>query len=561
MTRSIRLAAGLFFLLPISAWAQSAPTTITTFAGGGPNNVPAASANLDFNYSATPDSAGNVYIPDVVRCVVFKVDSTGTLTVFAGQMDQCGFGGDGGPATSGMLNGCSGVAADGSGNVFIADTNNERIRRVDHMTGFITTYAGNGVAGAGGDNGPATSANLNLNPGNFYFNGLALDSAGNLYIADTFNFRVRRVDTSVPPIITTYAGNGTQGFMGDGSAATSAELSDPNGLAFDATTGSLYIADLGNQRVRVVDSALNINTVAGGGTGTCPGATDSLGDGCLATSAVLSNFSGIGVDGMGNLFIADRFNNRIREVDHTSTLISTVGGNGTAGFSGDGGLATSGEVNFPVGLSVDSAGNVFIGDTNNFRVREIYCTNGNIPCTPPAGFAPGDINTFAGNGFRLYSGDGVPAANAALFNPTRVTADAAGDLFITDSANGAGNDVVRRVDARTGIITTIAGTPGVSAYGGDNGPATSAQLVSPLDVALDAAGNVYIADPNACVVRRVDATTKIITTVAGNGSFGFNGDGIPATSAQLATPIGVSFNAAGDLFIADANNNRIRRVD
>src|SRR5208282_4612869 len=318
------------------------------------------------------------------------------------------------------------------------------------------------------------------------------------------------------------------------------------GLAFDAATGDLYIADLGNQRVRVVDSALNINTVAGTGT------AGYNGDNMLATSAELNGATGVAVDSTGDLYISEIINNRIRRVDHSTQIITTVVGNGTRGISGDGNAATSAEISYPVGVSVDAAGDVFIGDTSNLRVREIYCINSAIPCTPPAGLAAGDINTFAGNGFPLYSGDGVPATGACLYNPRRVTADAAGDLFIVDTENY----VIRRVDAGTKIITTIAGTPGISGYTGDNGPATSAQLTLPLDVALDAAGDIYIADPNASVVRRVDASTKIITTVAGNGTYGYNGDGIAATTAFLRTPIGVAFNAAGDLLIADANNNR-----
>src|SRR5271170_4845380 len=184
----------LLLISPAAARAQ----IITTVAGGGPNNVPATTANLNFNYSATPDSSGNVFIPDLGRCVIFKVDSSGTLTVFAGQMDRCGFGGDSGPATSAMLNAPSEVVADGIGDVFIADTTNQVVRRVDGLTGIITTYAGTpGTAcatptGLCGDGGAATSATLSLLPpaASVYFNGLALDSAGDLFIADTFDARI-----------------------------------------------------------------------------------------------------------------------------------------------------------------------------------------------------------------------------------------------------------------------------------------------------------------------------------------------------------------------------------
>ncbi len=575
MGGSFRIAANFLLILLTAAGAAQGQNIITTVAGGGPKNVPATTANLDFIYSAKSDSAGNVYIPDLGRCVVFKVNSAGTLTVFAGTMDLCGYSGDNGPATSAELNGASEVAIDAAGDVYIADTQNLVVRRVDGVTGTITTYAGTGgvacssSTSACGDGGAATSATLNLVPsaGSAYFNGLVLDSAGDLFIADTFDYRVRVVNHSTLNI-STYAGTGTAGYSGDGQAATQADLLDPNGLAMD-TSGNLYIADLGNTRVRMVNTGSPpvINTVAGGGSG-CANETDGLGDGCPATSAALSAFSGVGVDSAGNIYIADRYDNLIRVVNASTQIISVLGGNGTACASGlsacgDGGPATSGEVAFPVGLSVDSAGDVFIGDTNDYRIREIYCANPNITCTPPTGDSAGEINTFAGIGLALYSGNGVPATDACLSIPSRVAGDAAGDLYIADS----GNSVVRMVDHTTQNITTVAGTPGVAGYTGDNGPATSAQLNTPFDVALDAGGNIYVADVSANVVREVTAATGTITTVAGGAAANCAaatdaiGDGCPATQAMLAGPYGVAFDSSGNMFIADGGDSVIRRVD
>ena len=220
----------------------------------------------------------------------------------------------------------------------------------------------------------------------------------------------------------------------------------------------------------------------------------------------------------GDLFIADQNNSRIRRVDAATGIITTVAGNGVSGYGGDGGPATSASLYQPTGVAVDAAGNVFITDRGNNRVRKVDA-------------ATGVITTVAGTGTNGYSGDGGPATGADLAYPTAVAVDAAGDLFIVD----LGNSRIRRVDAATGIITTVAGN-GMQAYGGDGGPATGASLNYPLDVAVDAAGNVFIADYVNHRVRRVDAATGVIATVAGTGVAGYGGDGGPAVSAPCPTP-------------------------
>jgi sugar lactone lactonase YvrE len=389
--------------------------------------------------------------------------------------------------------------------------------------GIITTVAGNGTGGFSGDGGPATSARLYIPA------GVALDAAGNLYIGDTYNNRIRKVD--INGIITKVAGGGKTG-LGDGGPATSAQLSYPYGVALDAA-GNLYIADAGYSRIRKVDINGIITTVAGGGNN--PG-NDGVGDGGPATSAQLNNPPGVALDAAGNLYIADLDNHRIRKVD-INGIITTVAGGGTSGL-GDGGSATSAHLNYPFGVALDAAGNLYIADAGNSRIRKVDIN--------------GIITTVAGGGTSGL-GDGGSATSAQLYYPYGVALDAAGNLYIADTYNNR----IRKVDTN-GIITTVAGKEGCC-FSGDGGPATSAQLRSPYGVALDAAGNLYIADFDNYRIRKVDIH-GIITTVAGHGDvYGGLGDGGPATSALLKSN-GVALDAAGNLYIADAFS-RIRKVD
>ena len=518
----VAFALLLACLLPTPMLA--APGDITTVAGGVGHGPALSVAQVP---AGVVMSGAFVYVADSLNHVVRRVDtSTGIEIVVAGT-GTWGFRGDGGPATSAQLNYPCGVAVDPAGNLFIADLDTNRIRRVD-LAGTITTVAGTGWRGFSGDNGLATSAQLN-DPV-----GVAVDAAGNLFIAETGNQRIRKVDTA--GIITTIAGTGAAGFSGDGGPATSAQLSTPSGVAVDRT-GNLFIADAWNNRIRTVDTTGTITTVAG---------TDSSGfsgDGGPATSAQLAYPVGVVVDPAGNLFIADIVNQRIREVDTAST-ITTVAGTGAGGFSGDGGLATGAQLSFPSGVAVDPAGSLFIADRGNNRIRTVDTA--------------GTITTVAGSGTDTFSGDGGLATSAQLSYPSGVAVDRAGNLFIAD----AWNDRIRAVDT-TGMITTVAGT-GAAGFSGDDGSATNAQLyvafVYPIGVAMDPAGNLFIADVANNRVRTVD-TAGTITTVAGSGAFGFSGDGGPATTAQLFYPSGVAVDPAGNLFVADVENHRIRKVD
>ena len=388
-------------------------------------------------------------------------------------------------------------------------------------SGQITTVAGGGSEL--GDGGPATSASL-------LALSVAVDGSGNLYVADADNARIRRVSGGR---ITTLAGMGKGGDIGDDALATLASLARPHGVAVDGS-GNLYIADAENSRIRRVDSSGRITTVAG------TGARDYNGDDKPATLASLNYPHDVAVDGSGNLYIADYFNNRIRRVD-SSGRITTVAGTGRYGYNGDDKRAALARLAVPSDVAFDGSGNLYIADTDNNRIRRVD--------------SRGRITTVAGTGEAGYNGDDKPATSASLNHPLGVAVDSSGDLFIADAFNNR----IRRVDSTSGRITTVAGT-GSPEYNGDDKPATSASLAEPSDVAVDESGNLYIADTFSSRIRRVDSTSWRITTVAGTGVQGNDGDDKPATSANLDFPKCVTVDGSGYLYIGDTFNNAIRVV-
>ena len=474
--------------------------TIETIAGGGDgvgDDGPAIRAKLTEPTGVAVDAAGNIYIADRHNHRVRKVDTSGTISTFAGTKDY-GFNGDGGPADRALLAFPEGVVVDVVGNVYIADTDNHRIRMVD-AAGIIHTIAGSGERGFDGDGGPAISALLS-EP-----SGVAVDSVGNVYIADTDNHRIRMVDTA--GIIHTIAGSGVGGATGDGGLAIESDLFRPLDVAVDGV-GNIYIAN--SDRISKVDLSGIIRTF--GGTGP------------EETGAIVFGPRGVAVDAVGNVYFTNPSLPGIRKVD-VSGAISTV-------------VELVEEDNLPRGLAVDSSGIVYFTDIIDSRVYKVD--------------ASGTLTTIAGLGVGDYSGDGGPATKVKLEFPENVAVDGTGNVYIQDFSR------IRKVDA-SGIIDTIAGG-GERNSGGNGVPAAGTFLDQPRGVAVDAAGNIYIAEWGRHRIRKID-TLGFIHTIAGTGESGFGGDGGPATSAMLAFPLGVAVDAVGNVYIADALNHRIRRID
>jgi sugar lactone lactonase YvrE len=338
---------------------------------------------------------------------------------------------------------------------------------------IITTVAGGGTGGLG-DGGPAVYCEL-LSP-----YGIALDNIGNLYIADRDHNRIRKMNNS--GIITTIAGTGSSVFNGDNIAATSANISIPLGITSDAS-GNIYFSDRGNNRVRKIDEAGVITTIAGGGTG-------GTGDGGPATAAVFNGPGYLKFDRFGNLYVSDLFNNRIRMIN-TSGIISTIAGTGVGINTGDGGQATAAGVNNPYGIVFDNAGNLYFTEYDGNRVRKINTT--------------GIITTIAGNDTAGFRGDSGLAINAEVNHPDDIAIDASGNLYITDQ----GNQRVRRITT-DGIINTVAGN-GIDGFNGDGNEALLTEFRDPTGILVDHAGSLYIADLGNDRIRYLRNTVSVST--------------------------------------------------
>jgi uncharacterized protein (TIGR03437 family) len=616
----------------------SAGGVISTLAGTGSagfsgDNGPARDAQINLPYGLAVDSAGSVYVADLGNNRVRRISPDGTITTVAGT-GRDGPLGDGGAATDAVLLTPRNVALDAAGNLYISEYFGHRVRKVS-PDGNIATVAGIGVAGFAGDLGPATSAQLAFPA------GLAVDRGGTLYIADSQNRRVRMVSGGAistalngndfsnlnitfysvigvavdvfgtlyiadgSPVVHSYtatkewtivAGTGALDFFGDGGPANKAHLTLPQDLALDLG-GNLFVAD--GVRVRKMDSRGQIQTVAGDGY------LHALGDGGQASDALLSRPSAVALDNNGTLYVTDTGTQRVRQV-LPSGIIRTLAGTGVAGKSTaqpSVALAAATPLYTPMGVAVDPSGNVVIADTGNHRIRQVG-TDGQIrslvgigtsgsgaeglppdqmPLNGPQGVcidhtgvmfvvdtsnhrvlhaSPGfPVFTAAGNGAPGDAGDGGEGRLAQLKMPSACALNSAGDLFIADTGSqvvlGAGGNRIRKVTS-AGIITTVAGT-GTPGFSGDEGLAIAANLYEPRGVAVDDVGNIFIADTGNNRIRLV-TPDGIIHTIAGQDANGFIGDGGPAQAAQLDEPGGLSLDGLGVLYVADTNNNRIRRL-
>jgi Thrombospondin type 3 repeat/NHL repeat len=412
-----------------------------------------------------------------------------TITTYAGTNSGSGFNGDGIPATSAWLTQPHGLALAANGDLFIADRENNRVRKVSAATGLISTVAGDGTPGYNGDYNPATVTSVEKPQ------EVVIDSSGNLYIGQPSLHRVRRVD-AVTGVITTVAGNGIAGYSGDGGPATSASLRVPNGLAVDAG-GNLYIADEQSNCIRKVTAATGVIARVAGACG----ATFAYGgDGGLALNARLWFPAGVEVDSSGNLYVTDYGNNRIRKIDAVSGIITTIAGNGVAGYGGDGGPATSASIKYPSRSFVDPIGNVFIADTFNQRVRFVDATSG-------------VITTVAGSGAQGSSGDGGPALGATFYQVYDVTVDSAGRMFISDTLN-------HRVRVVSGVVVSDQDDDGIADID-DNCPANANP--DQTDTDSDGAGDACDADDdNDAIADGFDNCPLVANAAQGD----LDGDGL-----------------------------------
>lgn len=597
----------LLALIPASAQTQAA-NTISTVAGGGLTPTTPTLADLPGPTATIKNAAGTLFIAAPYSSYIYQLSSGSVFSVYAG-FGYGGFNDDGKSPANTQLGFVGSFATDSQGNLYFADFGNSRVRMVSASTGLVTTIAGQSEKCAHnyatcGDGGPATSALLNLPM------GIAVDASGNIYIADSSNNRIRKVD-AISHNISTVAGATVNNVdnactnptlaCGDGGPATSANLDFPTGVAVDAA-GNIYIADSGDHRVRVVDHVTGIISRYAGDGGACIDPLNLCGDGRAADAkgTHLRGPSSIALDASGNGFIADQLDHRIRRVDAATKIITTVAGTGAQGASGDGGAATSANLNMPFGVYVDSSANIYISDTGNQRIRKVDATTGNIslvagggnggdngPATQatlagpysimedPSGnvyftdtynnrirkLSNGVITTFAGTGNAGYSGDLGPATSATFDGPSSIVRDSLGNFYVADE----NNLVVRKIDV-SGNISLYAGIPNKSctpttAACGDGFDRLTATFASPQTLAIDPNNNnLYIADYFAHRVRMVNASTGTVTTAAGMGNFGNAGDNGLATAAHLNHPSGIVLDNAGKLYISDQYNNRIRVV-
>ena len=604
---------------------------ITTKAGNGNEGYSgdggnALLASFNFPEQTASDQLGNLYISDTYNNVIRKISTSGIITTYAGT-GAYGFSGDGGPATQAQFYGISDFAVDPTGNIVVCDLDNKRIRKISN-TGIVTTIAGNGGTGNTGDNGLAINAEIGYpnrltidNLGNIYFsneesyvrkidvNGIITTVAGNgnygdggdggqalnaefgeiaslmvhnneLYLLDFQFSKVRKINSS--GIINTVIGGNGQGFSGDGGPAVNAQFNALFDMAIDQQ-GNMYLADAYNNRIRKVNLIGVVNTVAGTNPnnnvsstsiqtptpdnlmldqgkalyyfeeGTClfrkinfdddkiintagTGIPGNTGNGTPANIAGIDFLSGITKDANGNIYLAN--DNKIRKINQNG-IINHYAGN-FYGSSPDGTHLDSLNFDFIWDIKTDNQNNLLVSEYGKLRKINL---------------STGIISTVAGNGSQGYSGDGSDALNAEI-HAENIAIAKNGDIFICDGYRHN----IRKIDHQTNIITTIAGN-GNQGYTGDGGLSVNSQLNSPSEIALDTLGNLFIADTDNNAIRKINLQSGIISTIAGNGTAGFYGDGGPAAYAKLSGPTGLAVDPSGNnIYISDQKNSRIRCI-
>ncbi len=535
----------VFVSLPLKA------QVLQTIAGINGDGGLAKDAAINETNGIAINEAGDIYISDRAVSVVRKISSkTGIITTIVGN-GVSGYSGDGGQARLASLNQPGDIVLDRAGNLYIADVMNYRVRKVDVITGIITTIIGNGVYGNSGDNGLATMANIGIinqlaidNEGNIFFggsgvrkynasngfitkiysenvNGIAADKNGNLFLSSNSNY-----------ILKLTLSTGLAGIFYNSS--TSGNI---NKLALDSSGNLFMMFNLSgklSQIGKLGNNAENFRVIAGDGN------FEYSGDGGLARFAGIGNCTEFALDLNANLFIGDAGFYRLRKISAGSEIINTIAGNGC--YGGDGNAAESSFLNNPSNVEVDLWGNIFIADANNHRIRRIDAITGIIA-------------TVAGNGLGGFNGDSILATNAMLFLPTDIAIDQFGNIIIADAANHR----IRKVDASSGLITTVAGN-GIAGFSGDNLDAKNSKLNNPNNICLDNFGNIYISDRENHRIRKVAISSGMISTIAGNGIPGFSGDSGLANFAKITQPMGLDIDSSGNIFFAD-DAKRIRKID
>ncbi len=520
--------------------------------GRGGDGGPALAAELDTTCGVAVDLAGNLYLSSEWANNIRRVDrATGIIRTFAGQnareygaeqgasrpypgprVSLMGYHGDGGPASAAAFQHPEHLAFDEEcRQLYVCDNSNDRVRKIDMQSGVITTVLGNGQRASNGDGGLAVAAST-LMP-----DAICLDHANNLYVGEKYGYRVRKVDAA-SGIVHTLVGNGVPGFGEEGLPGNQTHCNSVEAGIWADPDGTVYWGDCSG-RLRRYDGHSGIVTTVLGGT--------SVHDDEAATAGFLCGPGGLAVGPKGEIYIADVWSQRIRRIDPTTGYIQTVAGNGARAYGGDNEAATAAYLGNPHDIAVDQQGRLLIADTRNGRIRRVE--------------ADGSIRTIAGTtlpwdagGGRWDKGDGGPAVSASIAHVEAVAVGPTNDIYLGDSAVGR----IRQIDAKTGVIRTIAGI-GLPGYTGDGGPASQARIGAPTALRFDAMGNLYFTDRAYHVVRKI-AVDGTISTVVGSGQAGLSADGTPAQQAKLQQPYGLALAADGTIYVADSGNNRVRRV-
>ena len=510
--------------------------------GRGGDGGLAVDAELDCACGVAVDDAGNLFLSSEWMNNIRRIDAaTGTMETVFGQIARHypsergesrpfagsglrleGYHGDGGPAKDAAFHHPEHLAFDSAGDLYVCDNSNDRIRKIDMKTGIITTVLGNGQRASNGDNGPAVEAST-LMP-----DAICLDPDDNLYVGEKYGFRVRKVDARTG-IVTTLVGTGEPGFGEEGLPGSETLCNSVEAGLWADPDGTVYWGDCSG-RIRRYDGATGIVTTALGGT--------SVHDGEPATHGFICGPAGIDVGPDGTIFFADRWGQRVRTVDRDG-VIHTVAGVGARAYGGDNGPATEAYVCNPHDVSVDRRGRVCIADQRHGHVRRVD--------------EDGTIRCIAGTNFPWDKGDGGLAVSACLVDVASVAHGPGDDVYLGD---GIGR--IRRIDAKTGIITTVAGI-GLPGYSGDGGPATKARIGRPTAICFGDDGALYFADDAQHVIRKVHPD-GLIQTLVGTGEVGFSADGTQAAVARIDMPEGVTLSTGGTLYFSDTNNHRVRRV-